>query len=118
MGTKQLPKPVLKRLSKEMATLRASGKRPSEIAAILNAAGATRATGQPLDGPYVVNVLHRVNTGKASWMRAKRAVKPAAEPFTRLTPKTQADEILAIITLPVSQKIQRKLLQAYLSEEQ
>lgn len=117
MGTKQLPKPVLKKLSKEMATLRASGKRPAEIAAILNATGAKKGTGEPLDAPYVVNLLCRVRSGRASWYR-KKAARTAPKPFTRLTPKTQADEILAIITLPVSPKVQRKLLMAYLSEGQ
>ena len=114
MGTKQLPQPVLKRLTKEACTLSAAGKSHSEIATILNASGHRKANGQPIDVRYLATLLFRARTAR----RTKRAVSPKAKPFTRLTPKTQADEILAIITLPVSQKIQRKLLQAYLSEEQ
>jgi len=113
MGTVQLDKKTLHRLEKEIATLAATGKKYSEIATILNAAGHKKASGEPLDHSYISTTLFRIRSRK----RTKRAVRPVTKPFTRITPTTQADEILAIITLPVSQKVQRKLLQAYLSEE-
>lgn len=113
MGTIQLDKKTLRRLGKEIVTLSVAGKKHDEIATILNAAGHKKASGEPLDRSYISTTLFRLRARK----RTKRAVKPVAKPFTRISPMTQADEILAIITLPVSQKVQRKLLQAYLSEE-